>query len=280
MKFLLVFLISFAAGANPLKTAFDYYTNPSYRHSLDRASMKSPKSDAKIVRRNGAIVLVFSDTSERLDGFGESYIRKSFLDSYQKVHYMKGISATRAKFYRSLKDLLANKSIKNIDLFLMTHGGASGFSTSDHYVEKNEIEELSSLAGFRKKIRLVFQINCDGAELNETWMRVGAKTVIGSPGIQFLVPLYYKSIRDWARSKIALREAIDRNFLFVRNTGSYIVEGAELSLEEMFTLGFAPKDGILNRQLPDSRLEASSLSDSIVRAVPVINGNGNLRIED
>lgn len=80
------------------------------------------------------------------------------------------------------------------DLYVFAHGVRGGFTVSRGEHGDTQILRGHAIAdrllgpdreGARCPLRSVYQVNCWGASLNETWLEVGAKVVAGARSVQF-----------------------------------------------------------------------------------------------
>lgn len=108
-----------------------------------------------------------------------------------------------------------------IDIWIFSHGSRKGFRVSKGTYGKNdytweediekELKRVTGHLGLKKlPIRLVYQVNCWGKNLNDMWYGLGAKTSVGSRYVNFYPNQYGKFANNWndnVRVKKALNEA-------------------------------------------------------------------------
>lgn len=106
-----------------------------------------------------------------------------------------------------------------IDVWIFSHGSRNGFKVSkgkygqDDFLTEEQINTrlAPSKAGLKQlPIRLVYQVNCWGKNLNNTWSTLGAKVSVGARFVNFYPNQYGKFVNNWndgVRIKKALNEA-------------------------------------------------------------------------
>lgn len=100
---------------------------------------------------------------------------------------------TRANWAAQLRSLSAQGYV--VDLWFLAHGGegrilAQGADIRDSWLEREfESSQLS--------IRVVYQMNCHGATLNERWLALGAKAAMGSRTVNFHPTQFAAFARAW-----------------------------------------------------------------------------------
>lgn len=107
-----------------------------------------------------------------------------------------------------------------IDLWIFSHGWEGGFraSTGKHGSKgsftKNDIETLlgSSATGFTNlPIRMVYQVNCYGKSLNESWQSIGAKMVTGARYVNFYPNQFGNFANKWNKGNVSFEDAVDKS---------------------------------------------------------------------
>lgn len=119
---------------------------------------------------------------------------------------------TSENFFKYLKQLARDGYF--IDIYMIGHGGRYGFVAKDKTItSKNIINELGTVYGKKKfPIRMVYQNNCWGSHLNQAFLDVGAKSVLGSRYVNFYCYKFTPFIKNWNAGKTfseSIRKAND-----------------------------------------------------------------------
>jgi len=86
-----------------------------------------------------------------------------------------------------------------VDLYIFSHGNKKGFLSSngtygdDGWVYKAQLEQHVKPL----KLRMVWQCNCQGSSLNETWRKLGARVTAGSRFNNYYPTRFNGFIRRW-----------------------------------------------------------------------------------
>lgn len=107
-----------------------------------------------------------------------------------------------------------------IDLWIFSHGWEGGFKVStgkygsDGSFTKDDIETLlgRSATGFSNlPIRMVYQVNCYGQSLNESWQNIGAKIVTGARYVNFYPNQFGNFADNWNKGNVSFEDAINKS---------------------------------------------------------------------
>ncbi len=143
-----------------------------------------------------------------VDGLAENFenikTKLQLADRYEKVILLTDAACTRANL---LNNLIAQTKLgKTVDLLVLGHGGNTQDGSTYFLVLKNELlpetdvtlkfggvsksyKGIRSLitearsregSGFNFNLRLVYMCNCKGGNTNDSWLSIGAKTVVGA----------------------------------------------------------------------------------------------------
>ena len=147
---------------------------------------------------------IFDSTQDLVQNFGNNY-HKTF-EGYDKSVLLKRTWNNSRKptvhvrtdftnaFFNQIKALTNQGYV--IDIFIFTHGYSSGtISTDFGSISENMIR--SRLGDRCYPIRLVYQMNCYGSELNDAWRAVGAVTAVGSKLVNFYPNNFNRFITEW-----------------------------------------------------------------------------------
>ncbi|MCI4669015.1 MAG: hypothetical protein MRZ79_12850 [Bacteroidia bacterium] len=118
-------------------------------------------------------------------------------------------SASVSNFFFWLKKLAAEGYY--IDIYLIGHGGHGGFEAQGGTISSQSIiDELGPVYGKGKfPIRMVYQNNCWGSHLNQAFIDVGAKSVMGSRYVNFFIYKFNPFMEAWT-SGSSFRQSIDK----------------------------------------------------------------------
>ena len=111
------------------------------------------------------------------------------------------LEPTRENFLEQLDQL--DKDGYIIDLFIFSHGSKNRFTASEGDPHKGHpfwaarIEK--HFEGRTINLRAVWQCNCYGHTMADTWMKIGAKVVQGTQEVNFYPTRWKKFIKAWNR---------------------------------------------------------------------------------
>lgn len=121
---------------------------------------------------------------------------------------------TRHFFERELRRL-TNEGY-TVDLYVFSHGyrrGAFRMSTGSHgtvdLFDTSDVRDLQSSIADEIPLRMVYQVNCWGSNMNSAWRDVGAKAVAGSRYVNFFPTQFGKFARRW-RSGDDFQQALNK----------------------------------------------------------------------
>ena len=101
-----------------------------------------------------------------------------------------------------------------IDIYILTHGARNGISfANDKLLTPSYLEsELSiSKTGYEEMpIRMVYQMNCWGKNMNQAWLNVGAKVSIGSRYLNFYPNQMNKFVTEWNKGTVSVDQALNK----------------------------------------------------------------------
>lgn len=106
--------------------------------------------------------------------------------------------------YRDLVEALDRFRAMRTDIAILAHGTKHGFILHDGLVRRSQI---AALGRHSRNLRAVFQLNCWGRFLNETWLRAGARAVVGTRAINVQVVAYNEFFRAWTAGR-SFRDAV------------------------------------------------------------------------
>lgn len=129
---------------------------------------------------------------EIADIYGEDYLANRFKNvakDYGKIVVLSDEKASYDNFKRVLTDL--NNEGKTIDILLNLHGRSGSIYFYNQEISKHSIgyDKYFSLSQKPLNIGYVYQTVCYGGENMEIWLKLGAKVVSGSKGINMFVIL-------------------------------------------------------------------------------------------
>ena len=113
---------------------------------------------------------------------------------------------TEANFFNYLRKLA--KEGYYIDVYIFTHGSKDGIQTYRPNSDKkgkitaDDLREKLKIFGEGKfPIRMVYQMNCWGSNLNQAFIDVGAKVVTGSRYVNFMSTRFNAFGKAWQKGK-------------------------------------------------------------------------------
>jgi len=119
---------------------------------------------------------------------------------------------TRANFERCLRSL--TRADYEIDLYVVSHGDRSGFKMSTGSHGSSDYYRISDIQSFRASfdgeipLRMVYQSNCWGSELNDAWRELGADAAAGSRFVNFFPNQFEEFALAW-RSGVTFERALE-----------------------------------------------------------------------
>lgn len=113
---------------------------------------------------------------------------------------------TKENLVRHLNDLA---EFDAVDVFVFSHGWTNKFRTSNGSYGDNTTVTGSYLEANvqARNLRAVWQCNCYGSTLNDTWIKLGAKAVAGSRFVNFYPTRWSGFIKAW-REGVPFGEAV------------------------------------------------------------------------
>jgi hypothetical protein len=149
-----------------------------------------------------------------IDGYDRSVVLKDEFVSLGQTRPDLVLSPGGQLFVEQVRELAATDHY--IDIFLFAHGSRGRISipgSDNDITEEFLLEELSRDKTGRNQlpIRSVYQMNCYGQTLNQTWVDLGAKVVCGARFINFYPNQFNAFAREWVKGDVpfftALRES-------------------------------------------------------------------------
>ena len=131
------------------------------------------------------------------EGYAKSVLmKKVYTSSPNPTVHIKDTS--KKMFLETMRDLADGGH--SIDLFMCSHGTYEKITLDDGEVITNtDIEGLSTgkYANGKFPLRMVYQINCNGATLNNNYINIGAKAVEGTKEIDFYPNRFNQFVKAW-----------------------------------------------------------------------------------
>ncbi len=157
--------------------------------------IKTNKSCAALAIRDD--VVPFQKFGTRL--FTYPYLQSAYAEVVYLTEYSK--NEKHKEFVDGLERLLRNYD--QTDIYLLAHANS-------YYEWVNELD--SSL---RKKIRLVYNTGCSGAEQQATWLGLGAKCYVGHKSSESISPVFYfYFLRRWcAGEKVGVATTASNQYM-------------------------------------------------------------------
>ena len=168
---------------------------------------------------------------EIFDIYGEDYLANRFKNvakDYGKIVILSDEKASYNNFKRVLTDL--DNEGKTIDILLDLHGGRDSIYFYNQEISKHSIGYDKDFNLNKKSLNIgyVYQTICYGEENMEIWLKLGAKVVGGSKGINnFVILAPERFLYLWAHGK-TYYNAVNGGFnfeVFVQKTiGKFLPE--------------------------------------------------------
>ncbi len=129
--------------------------------------------------------------------------------------------ATRSSL---LEQLAATVELRGpVDVFVFAHGSPGQIQASDGPLSEADLRDGPQA----ENLRLVWQTNCYGASMATAWRARGAKTVLGTEGINFYPTRWPGFIGAWTAGKTAKASGITPvPQLLETATGAYLMADA------------------------------------------------------
>jgi hypothetical protein len=108
---------------------------------------------------------------------------------------------TRENFESCIRKLAA--AGYTIDLYIVSHGDRDSFKMSEgthgseDWYDIGDIQNLRANFEGQIPLRLVYQMNCWGSELNSAWRTLGADTAVGSRFVNFFPTQFPEFVKQW-----------------------------------------------------------------------------------
>ena len=177
--------------------------------SLALCLAQAPDAAAQGSYRRAAYLMVWNGGSFG-GATGASIVESIMVDlylgsmrrSYHRVHYCKGSQCTRDQVLKDLGQL--QQQYEAVDFFLATHGLKDPeplFSVEPNAtITATDLLKLRDTWHRRHRLRAVMGMNCDGATLLPTWIKLGFDVGMGSKQLNGVgwanVPLFMKLFRQ------------------------------------------------------------------------------------
>lgn len=131
------------------------------------------------------------------EGYNKSVLMKKTYTSSPKptIHSR---DTSKAAFLNLMRDLADDGYF--IDLFICSHGKPECITLDDgEEITNADINSLGTgkYAGGKFPLRMVYQINCHGSTLNNNFISIGAKAVMGRKEISFYPNQKPKFVKHW-----------------------------------------------------------------------------------
>jgi len=194
-----------------------------------------PRLQTPQANRSAALIFYYYGDSKFITFFQETLKLKKAMEGYSRVVLLKHdeipnwldlstkdekladvvASPTRANLFHHLKQLTADGYY--IDLYIFSHGSPDSFrvSTGRHGSDgsctaADILRELaSSVTGYKYiPLRMVYNAQCYGQSLGQTWRDIGALTTAGTRYVEFYPTRFNNFISDWNRGNVSFYDAI------------------------------------------------------------------------
>jgi len=149
-----------------------------------------------------------------IDGYDRSVLLKEDFVAVGQSRPDLVLAPSGQNFVAQLRDLVATDHY--VDIFLFAHGSPGRISipgNDNDITESFLLDELSREKTGRSElpIRTVYQMNCYGQTLNQTWIDLGAKVVCGARYVNYYPNQFNAFAKEWQKGTVpfftALRES-------------------------------------------------------------------------
>ena len=163
------------------------------------------------------------DLDEASSGYGEFHLLKHDVNwgrfnlSSQAERSATSVQDPTPENLAHVLQSLADRGLK-IDLFIMAHGTRGGLTASagePHHSQLVRAESLRRILPKKLPLRLVWQMNCYGASLNQLWVDLGAEAATGPVDVNFFPTQWGSFIRRWNEGR-SLEECVARTATILR----------------------------------------------------------------
>jgi len=181
---------------------------------------------------------------EIVDIYGEDYLANRFKNvakDYGKIVVLSDEKASYDNFKRVLIDL--DNEGKTIDILLDLHGGSDNIYFYNQEISKHSIGYDKDFSFSQKSLNIgyVYQTICYGGENMEIWLKLGAKVVNGSKGINnFVILAPERFLYLWTHGKTyydAVNSGFNLEVLIQKTIGKFLPETIFLIKEDYLELG-------------------------------------------
>jgi hypothetical protein len=146
------------------------------------------------------------DLNEAVTGYDQSILLKhtggaSAIGGVAHTLADKVEKPTRENFEHCVKSLTA--AGYTIDLYIVSHGDRDSFKMSEgthgseDWYDIGDIQDLRADFEGEIPLRLVYQMNCWGSELNSAWRALGADVAVGSRYVNFFPTQFPEFVKQW-----------------------------------------------------------------------------------
>lgn len=174
-------------------------------------------------------VIPFQKYGTRL--FTLPYLKKGYSEVVYLTTYEK--EEKKKEFIEGLTRLLENNDA--VDIFLLAHGNS-------YY---RWVEEIDT--ALRKKIRLVYNTGCSGAQQALLWQRLGARSYVAHISEESISPVFYfYFLRRWAAGRPLAKAAAEANLQMLHNLEKLHTGVPATVLNQSMGICFGQKDYTLH----------------------------------
>jgi len=179
-------------------------------------SISSPQKSAALALfsfDDGAVYTLVQNAQVNLqhciDGYDRSVMLKEDFVSVGQSRPDSVLAPTRENFVSQIRRLAADGYYT--DIFVFTHGGPGtiylpGSNVDESYLRSELSREKTDRAEL--PIRMVYQMNCYGETLNQTWLDVGAKAVCGARFVNYRSNQFNGFAREWEKGNVQFDAAL------------------------------------------------------------------------
>lgn len=150
------------------------------------------------------------DLNEAVTGYDQSILLKhtggaSAIGGVAHTLADKVERPTRENFESCLRKLTA--AGYTIDLYIVSHGDRESFKMSEgthgseDWYDVGDIQDLRADFEGEIPLRLVYQMNCWGSELNSAWRALGADAAVGSRFVNFFPTQFPEFVKQWKQGQ-------------------------------------------------------------------------------